>query len=982
MLGAGILTASFPSQPPTIAATNPLAFVDPFIGTGGHGHTFPGATAPFGMVQLSPDTRPGTMDWDGCSGYHYSDSIIYGFSHTHLSGTGVPDYCDVLMMPYTGRSMLEKENYASAFRKSEEHAEAGYYSVLLDKYRIQAELTATERVGVHRYTYPMNVETEKVLIDLRHRDEVIRSTMTQANDREIVGLRVSKGWAEEQQVYFVAHFSKPISSAKIIDLTLNPRISQRTVNSKAIIGLLDFVHDGTPLVVTVGISSVSVENARKNLEAECNDFDFNKVKEQTQAKWLEQLTKVNVEAGKAPQLRAYYTALYHTMIAPNVYSDVDGRYRGRDKEVHQAKGYQMYTVFSLWDTYRACNPLYTLLQPARTRDFIQTFLRQYEQGGRLPIWELWGNETDCMIGNHAIPVMADAWLKGIRGYDGDLALQAMVHSADQDRLGLEQYRKAGYIHSDGESESVSKTLEYTFDDWCIALMAQSMGKGDTYQRFAQRAQQYKNLFDPASGFFRARTNGSWYTPFDPYEVNFNYTEANAWQYRFAAVQDISGMMNLLGGSDAFAAQLDALFTANENTTGRNQADITGLIGQYVQGNEPSHHMAYLYNFVGQPWKTQERVRQIMDDMYSDKPDGLSGNEDCGQMSAWLVWSGMGLYPAVPVGGQYQIGTPWFEEMSLNLDNGKTFTIIAPGVSSRYKYIAKATLNGILLNRSWITHEEILAGGELALEMSSKPTQWCTEVIARPVSAIRERPIVPVPFVARGKRVFDDHQEIKLGCLDNTAAIYYHTQVGTDNLDIPAAAEFKKYEGPFTIDTSTRLYCYAQRDNQRSLTESAVFSKMRSDLKILRYNTRYNNQYTGRGDNGLIDLLDGGADFRSGGWQGYEGVDVDVVIDLGSSKPIRSIDANFLQDENSWIFFPGSMRCEISEDGEHFTPIGEVASTVPTSEKGTLQQHFNLAPAGAQGRYVRVIGASLGVCPAGHKGAGNACWVFIDEIRIE
>lgn len=957
--------------------TRNLIQVNPFIGADAHGHTYPGAAAPFGMVQLSPDTR--LEGWDGCSGYHYSDSLIYGFSHTHLSGTGVPDYCDILLQPYLGRARLEPEDYATPFRKNDEHAEPGYYAVRYDKDDISIELTATERVGVHRYIYPKNREIGHILIDLRHRDEVIASGMSVAGDRELEGYRVSRSWAKEQHVYFVIRFSRPFFNSKVLDLSQNPRVSQRSVTSKEIVGLLDFYsYEGLPVVVTVGISAVSIEGARKNLEAECKHFDFDRVRAETQAKWAAQLGKIDVQGGSDAQKTTFYTALYHTMIAPNIYSDTDGQYRGRDMKIHQTNGHDQYTVFSLWDTYRACNPLYTILEPKRTGDFIQTFLRQYEQGGLLPIWELGACETDCMIGNHAIPVITDAWLKGIRGYDGYQALEAMLASANQDRYGLKWYKRLGYIPSDEEPESVSKTLEYAFDDWCIAQMARDLGRNDVYDTFIRRAQHYKNVFDPSTGFFRAKNNATWHVPFDPFEVNFNYTEANAWQYRFAAPQDVSGMMRLAGGRPAFAAQLDSLFSAKAHTTGRQQADITGLIGQYVQGNEPSHHIAYLYNFAGQPWKTQQRVRQIMDEQYSDRPDGLSGNEDCGQMSAWYVFSALGFYPVVPAGGQYVIGTPLFEKAVIRLDNGQTFTIEAPGASSSRCYIRSAQLNGQPLTKTWFTHEELLKGGSLTFDMSDQPSGWGKNDADCPVSAIDEALIVPVPYITGAKRVFQDGQTLTLGCADPAVAIYYQIKKERESPD----GAYRRYENPIPIRENTFIKFYAERNGDKSPAAEAEFFKLRSDLRVLRYANKYNPQYTGGGDQALVDLQPGGADFRSGRWQGYEGVDLDVVIDLGSVRPLQKLSANFLQDENSWIFFPTKIKVETSNDGERFTPAGETGNDIPPTATGSLQRKWTILFKDIEARYVRIVGVSLGQCPPGHKGAGNPCWLFVDEVQIE
>lgn len=952
---------------------NYLQYVDPFIGTGGHGHTYPGATAPFGLVQLSPDTRIDMLDWDGCSGYHYSDSLIYGFSHTHLSGTGVADYGDILFMPFTKGAALSPADYASPFIKSKEKAVAGYYSVFLDKDKILAELTATEHVGVHRYTYLPNRESGSLLIDLRHRDEVLDAHIEVVSSQEIAGYRISKAWAQEQHVYFVARFSKPFFSSIMLDMSKNPIEATPSVNSKAIVGLLDFYQDRQPLVVTVGISGTSMEGARRNLEAECNHFDFNKIRAQTQAKWQRQLSKIQVEGDNESQKTIFYTALYHTMVAPNIWNDADGQYRGRDNEVHQATDHDVYTVFSLWDTYRACNPLYTILEPKRTNDFIQTFLRQYEQGGLLPIWELSANETDCMIGNHAIPVIADAYQKGIRDYDAELALEAMLKSAGQDRYGMKWYREMGYVPADKEPESVSKTLEYAYDDWCIALMAKALGHSDVAAEFKMRSHNYMNLFDPQTLFFRAKSNATWQNPFDPYEVNFNYTEANAWQYALAAPQGLvdnnTELKTIYNGQ--LSNRLDDLFTANTSTTGRNQADITGLIGQYVHGNEPSHHLAYLYNEVGMPWKTQARVRQIMEEMYRNQPDGLSGNEDCGQMSAWLVLSAMGFYPVAPGLPEYSLGTPLFDRVTIQMDSGKAFIIEAPGQSKTNFYVRKALLNGAETPSLKLQHSDITAGGQLIFEMSGTPPK------PRQSNYSISWPIVPVPFVLEGKRVFRQRQQVALGCLLPDAKIVY-TLDGSEPTGLS-----ETYKEPILLKNTTQLKFAAYYRGQQSKVATAEFTKIPDGLRIKRYNTQYSPQYSAHGDEGLLDGIRGSVtDFRTGDWQGFEGVNLDLVIDLGKRQQINRISAGFLQDENAWIFFPSKMQVEISNNGKNFEPAGEVASTIAPNEKGVLQQDFSLALKGKKARYVRVVGISLGQCPDWHKGKGYPCWVFADEIWVE
>ncbi|MGB0932189.1 MAG: GH92 family glycosyl hydrolase, partial [Chitinophagales bacterium] len=693
-----------------------LKYVNPFIGTGGHGHTYPGATAPFGMVQVSPDTR---LDgWDGCSAYHHSDSLIYGFSHTHLSGTGVSDYGDVLLMPTVGVVTLNngangERGYRSAFSHFREDATAGYYHTYLTSYNIDVRLTAKKRTAHHQYTFPKTADAN-IIIDLLHRDKVLEASLKVVNDSEIEGYRISDAWAKEQHVYFVIQFSKPF---KQFGLALDEviKIGKKELKGTNVKGYVKFDanvegEDNEIIMAKVGISAVSIEGARKNLKEEMplsprgsSDWVLENSKEKTQAEWLQQLNKIQIEGGTEDQKNIFYTALYHTMIAPNLYTDVDGKYRGMDNQIHTAEGFDRYTVFSLWDTYRAANPLYTLIEPQRTNDFIRTFLSQYQEGGILPIWELASNYTGCMIGYHAIPVIADAYQKGIRDYDVELAFEAMKHSAEQNHLGLEAYKTLGYIPSESESESVSKTLEYAYDDWCIAQMAKDLGKTADYKYFLERSQSYKNVFDPTTQFMRAKLNQTWWQPFEPSEVNFNYTEANAWQYSYYVPQDIAGWIQLLGGKSVLDARLDAIFEAESGTSGREQADITGLIGQYAHGNEPSHHIAYLYNYVGKPWKTQEKVRQIMEEMYQNKPDGLSGNEDCGQMSAWYVWSAMGLYPVTPAQNIYAIGSPLFDKATINLPNGKQFVIEAKNNSRQNKYIQRATFNDQVFSASFVRH---------------------------------------------------------------------------------------------------------------------------------------------------------------------------------------------------------------------------------------------------------------------------------------
>lgn len=919
----------FESPSQTSSLSDPNRFVDPFIGTGGHGHTFPGATLPFGMVQLSPDTR--LTGWDGCSGYHYSDHIVYGFSHTHLSGTGISDYGDILLMPTVGEAYLKaldpdkstetKKGYASHFSHKNETAQPGYYSVRLDDENIFVELTTTKRVGLHRYTYPTTTEAN-IIFDLAHRDKVLGSGLRITGKSTVEGWRRSEGWAKDQVVYFVAEFSQPFTSWGIgrDDQILGGERSAQGQNIKAFFRF--DASDGNPILVRVGISSVNVDGARKNLAAELDHWDFEKVRTDASRAWTTELNKIQVRGGTETQLKNFYTAFYHTMIAPNLFKDVDGQYRGRDFRIHKAHGFDNYTVFSLWDTFRAAHPLYTIVDQKRTIDFIRTFLAQYDQGGRLPVWELAANETDTMIGYHAVSVIADAITKGINGFDKEKALKAMKHSAELRHFGLDSYTHHGYIGSEEERESVSKTLEYAYDDWCIAQVAQTLGDTSGYDRFIARAQSYKNVFDPVTGFMRPRMNAGWLTPFEPREVDFNFTEANSWQYSFFAPHDIGGLIELMNGSERFANKLDQMFAAESKTTGREQADITGLVGQYAHGNEPSHHVAYLYNYAGQPWKTQFRVRQIMNDLYKPAPDGLIGNEDCGQMSAWYVLSAAGFYPVTPGSPIYAIGSPLFPELRFNLENGKTFVIKARGVSERNFYIQSATLNGKQYTRSYLTHADLMSGGELVFEMGARSNQeWGSDEADVPVSRIVDNQIVPVPLIQAASRTFKDRLRIGMEVLqpvNSRQSPHFSIHYTLD--DSEPSPRSRLFTRPFFIDRNTTIKALAiSGDGRRSLAVTSKYFRVPHNWTIKLY-SNYSSQYTGGGDLALIDGIRGTTNWSGGAWQGYR-QDFVAVIDLQAVQKISKLSAGFLQDIGAWIWMPTSVDFEGSIDGRRFLPPG-------------------------------------------------------------
>ncbi|HEY5404561.1 MAG TPA: GH92 family glycosyl hydrolase [Pyrinomonadaceae bacterium] len=940
--------------------------VDPFIGTGGHGHTYPGATVPFGMVQLSPDTR--LTGWDGCSGYHYSDKAIYGFSHTHLSGTGISDYGDILFMPALSFSpylVTAQPQYSASFSHENETASPGFYSVKLDD-GIRVELTATARVGFHRYTFPADSREAVVMVDLKHRDRLLDSDLRIVDNTHVEGFRRSTGWAKNQIVYFAAEFSKPFELSD----------AAQPQGPHLIKTIFKFANP-EQLLVKVGISSVSIEGAKKNLQTEISDWNFDRVHSDAVAAWNKELNKIQVAGGSDDQLKTFYTALYHTAITPNLFMDVDRQYLGHDGKIHKTEGWNYYTVFSLWDTFRAAHPLYNIIDQKRSTDFIKTFLAQYKEGGRLPVWELAGNETDTMIGYHAVSVIADAMAKGATGFDRELAFEAMKHSAELRHFGLGSYVDHGYIDMGDERESVSKTLEYAYDDWCIAMMAKSLGRTEDYNRYLRRAQFFKNVFDRESGFVRPRTNAGWLSPFEPREVNFSFTEANSWQYSFFVPQDISGLIELMGGEQKFAQKLDELFTAESQTTGRNQVDITGLIGQYAHGNEPSHHVAYLYDYARQPWKAQARLRQIMDQFYKAEPDGLIGNEDCGQMSAWYVLSAAGFYPVTPGSDIYAIGTPLFPELRFNLENGKSFVVKARNVSSKNFYIQSATLNGKPYRKSFLHHKDLAAGGELIFEMGDKPNmKWGTGPGDAPVSEIPIQKIVAVPAVKTSNKTFVEHLEVAFQPSDPGVGVYFTTD-GSD-----PDTKSKRFTRSFFIDRTTTIKAKAiYRNGEASQTVTATYLKMPHSWS-LTLKSKYSSQYPGGGEFALIDGIRGTTNFSGGAWQGYQGKDLVAVVDLGTMQSVSKLGAGFLQDVGSWILMPVKIEFEVSTDGVEFVPVLSLASDVSSQNYETIVKDFTGTIQPRRVRYVRMRARNFGKLPSWHAGAGGDAWIFADEIVIE
>ncbi len=933
--------------------------VDPFIGTGGTGHTFPGATTPFGMVQLSPDTRVDSS-WEGCAGYYYDDPNIYGFSHTHLSGTGISDYGDIMYMPFYGEPTTDPDHYRSAFRHESEEASPGYYAVTLDDEDIRVRLTSTTRAGLQEYTFPREGWIN-VILDLTHRDRLTEGVALIENTFDRVqGLRRSSGWAEDQLLYFHTEFSRPFDEATEF---AGPEGTRQMIFRFR-------VEVGEKLLIKTGLSSADVTGALRNLIEEMPDWDFDNIRAAADSTWNSELGKIEIEGGSNEERTNFYTALYHTMIAPNIWSDVDGRYRGHDDEIHRAD-HDVYTVFSLWDTFRTLHPLLTLIDPDRTLDFVKTMLLIYEQGGRLPVWELAANETDTMIGFHSVPVIVDAYAKGIRGFDAELALEAMIAASQHDDFGQPEYNERGFLSIEDESESVSKSLEYAYDHWIVSQMAEWMGSNDVANQHRQLSLGYRNLMDP-DGFMRPRQNGGWLTPFDPREVNNNYTEANSWQYSFFVPHDIGGWMERLGGPGALERHIDALFSAPTSTTGRNQADITGLIGQYAQGNEPSHHFAYLYNYAGAPHKTQQRVRQILTTLFQPTPDGLPGNEDCGQMSAWFVMSALGLFPVTPGTTQYALTSPLFQRATVHLDGGD-FTITARGTGP---YVELVTLDGIEYDFLTLDHALMSDGGILNYRLTAQPGDW-GQINQMPT--VDDSGFVPAPIVSEGRRSFRGSQSVAVESLDPGNSISFLLSIP----DLPER-RWTAYGQTLTIDTTSTLRAVAiDADGNRSADTRAEFIHRPNDWTIT-LDSEYAPQYSGGGDEALIDGISGDQEWRKGDWQGFYDQDVVATVDFGEPRLVSAVYASFLQDMRPWIIFPREVIFEVSFDGETYQEVVRAEAPRQPEYEDAVTAEFggSVGELPFMARYLRMRAVTYGALPDWHLGAGNPAWVFVDEIWVD
>ena len=951
-------------------------YVNPFIGSGGHGHTFPGATVPFGMVQLSPDTRV-DGSWDGCSGYHYSDSFIYGFSHTHLSGTGVSDYGDILLLPSVNPISFEPDEYKTKFSHSDEVAKANYYAVNLPDNGVKVELTTSTWAGYHRYIFDKN--KGYVLLDLKHRDKTLDFIIKERGKHTLDGFRISEGWAKEQHCYFSMDFTQEISS-----------ITYNADSSKAVLHF-DRLEDNQ-LEVYVGLSFTSIAGAQLNLNYETSktyeEVQFDEIVAGGQAYWDTELSKIEVFTEDENKKHIFYTALYHCMIHPNIAEDVDGKYRGHDMKIHDSPNHTQYNVFSLWDTYRALHPLMTIIDEQRTTDFINSFLEIYKASGRLPVWELASNETDCMIGYHSVSVIADAYMKGIRGFDAKLALEAMVASANEDIFGLDSYKKYGFVRAEDESESVSKTLEYSYDDWCIAQMANEMGEDSLADVFYKRAESWRNIINPETGFATPRLNGDWLPNFDPKEVNLHFTEANSWQYSF--VQQELGMLE---SSKNLEARLDALFSEKEQTTGRTQSDITGLIGQYAHGNEPSHHITYLYNYTAHPEKGQEIIKQICDSFYTNTPDGLIGNEDCGQMSAWYVFSSMGFYPMTPGSNEYYSGVCTFDSVRIRGENDSFFRIISSAKVGSQFYVLlddnESSSQNILYQKgaSVLEHNKIVNGYLTYFGIPTNPTNH-TKIIDRLI--IDENLVLMnkmrysvVPLI-KGKSIFDKSTSVCLEALDKDQSIWYW--LNDDSVNV------KKYVKPFEINSNTNVSAYSKLEMDQSPfgaesisiqdyspTISASFYKKPNNWTCIP-SIQPNSQYTGGGDDALIDGIHGTANWQAGRWQGYQNEVVTFDLDFKENKEIQEVQVGFLQDARSWILMPS--KVEVYLDGKL---IGTTSYSPDAFTEGIFLETITVKlDRKTRTNKLQIKIYSAGKLPEGHQGQtmGGDAFFFVDELKIK
>ncbi|RPH31937.1 MAG: glycoside hydrolase family 92 protein [Bacteroidales bacterium] len=1000
LTSAALLLLAFSCKSP-----EPFDLVDPMIGTGGHGHTFPGATLPFGMVQVSPSND--FKSWDWCSGYHYSDSIIKGFAHTHISGPGLAGLGDILLMPTSGTVQVKpgteknpEEGYRSRFSHKNEKAFPGYYSVLLDDYNINVELSCSERVGFHKYTFNSG-GSSNIIIDPTHNiiESVFDTQVELLSDSTVRGYKTSNGEAGKRTVYFVANFSKPFTSYGIANNDTIAENGKKATgkNSKAYISYN--LKKGESIEVKVALSFVGYEGAMANLEKEASGRNFNSTLNEAKNKWKDKLNRIRVEGGSVDQRKTFYTALYHSFISPNLISDVDGCYVVEGKKFHSEV--PQFSNYSTWDTYRALHPLFTIIDQKKTSEFVNSLVSRFTDSKvELPSWELLGHDNICMIGYPTVSLIADAVLKDISGVNPEEAFQAIKAAANDltknspnyDVSGMEDYISTGFVSGDINC-SVSKTTEYNYYDWCISCVAKKLNDSTESEYYLKRSIGYRYLYNPEyeylfprlyTGNWRKMDVSSWN------DLKSNYISGNIWGYTSYVPHDVNGLISLIGGNEKFNVWLDKIFSDTSNITGDAHVDISGFIGKYGHGDEPSHHLPYLYSYSGQPWKTQYLVHKIMNDFYSAKVDGLINNEDLGQMSAWYILSSLGFYSVCPGDLTYIIGSPVYPKAQINLENGKSFTIIAKNISSDNIYIQSALLNGKEYTKSYITHQNIMDGGELTLIMGSKPNmQWGAGVNDLPISKVVEPQnqsssslgFVLMPFDTNPALVFEDSRKVDLKCNTEGAEIRFTLDGTEPNVNSTL------YRNPLTINRSMTLRAKAWH---KGLSPSKVFKQdyyngftYAENGIVPKYYLKSKLSQFGKEDGRILfDKLCGKSFFGDGNWNGFNGIDCDITIEFPCETSINQIVIGYLTSTHNWIFPPKSISVYLSDDNTNFNLANKLMvnpMNSPEANAFVTRPIINLN--GKKGKYLKIMIENNGPIPDWHRAAGNKPWLLIDEIII-
>ena len=944
-------------------------WVNIFIGTGGSGGTFPGPSLPFGMVQPSPETGP--IGKKNGSGYHYTDTLVYGFSQNHLSGLEMSGVSNFLFMPTTGEAKFKSNEYVSSVYKKYEKATIGYYATRLKKYNIDVELTCTKRVALHRYKFLKHDDLCNVLVDLQYGGQVVDSWIEVVNDSEIRGYRKTKGISKNQEIYFYARFSKSFESFQIAE---NDSIVLQKIKGSGKNVKLNLVFEKIKGVdVQIAVSPVSAEGAYRNMEEEMPNMSFNKVTGQARATWNYEFSKLDI-AEPSKQHTIFYTSFYHCMLAPNLQMDVDGRYRGLDGQVHRAEGFEYYSSFALWNSYRTLHPLLSFILPKEViSSFIKSFLVQFEQTNSLPVFPIGNDETNKLIGNHAIPVIVDAYMKGITDFDTNKAFEAMKVSANRDRFGLTSYIQKGAVFADEEAEAVSKTLAYAYDDWCLAQFAKLLNKQYDYQIYIKRAQYWKNVYEKESGFMRAKINGEFVKPFNPTEINAQYKNGNAWHSSFDITQDVDSFLDLIGGTYTLEAKIDSMFSSNTTLTGTN-IDKSGFIGQYNQANPSCHHIPYLYHFTENSHKTFIALAKISE-LYTDQPDGIPGNDMGGQLSAWLVMNALGIYPVNPCSNEYFIGQPWFKRITMRMNDGKKFSIISPNPFRNNIYVQRLVLNDQDYYKLTLKTSDITAGGFLVVVTGKVLNQLLTDQLEKPVTRIDDNKITPIPYFDTPQNVFTNTTEVAIKNSFSGTRIYYSTDGSTPT------EHSNIYGRPLKLNTTTIIKAVSYNAKTgHSIIAEGKFNKASSGYQI-SVKTPLSTVQNNSSVNSLIDGLRGKSNFKLGGWIGFQGNDFEAVIDLGDEKNLNKISIGFLQDTRSWIIFPKEVSYFISDDNKHFRLVKILKNETPASDYNAQTKDITLNLA-AKARYIRVIAKNYGLLPHWHEGVNNQAWLFVDEIIVE